>query len=252
MTKFLSRNETAALLAIEASGGATGRDMSRKMRDEYSIDTSPAGAHQTAASLVRKGLASRAGTSKQQWYKLTQGGIEVLAGRHWAWKKRPMWSRSEMRQAPPARIYTDEEMAELMKEHAGASGEVMMLGWLARGDGIAVYRNEDLGHPEVGHIQFASYGSKRAMLETGQVHVRNDSADGKAVERAQAQMSLWASRGWGVSPVPVDGREHPTGKPCPVCSQPPQRLPDIGGAINWRYQLAGVYGPLTPEGSEAK
>jgi hypothetical protein len=62
--------------------------------------------------------------------------------------------------------------------------------WLARGDGIAVYRNEDLGHPEIGHLQFLSFGSHEAQLET---------------------------------------------------DTPPERLPDIGSRINWRYRLAGTY-----------
>jgi hypothetical protein len=62
--------------------------------------------------------------------------------------------------------------------------------WLARGDGVAVYKNVDLGHPEIGHEQFVSFGSPEAQLET------ND---------------------------------------------PPQRLPDIGNQINWRYSLQGTY-----------
>lgn len=64
--------------------------------------------------------------------------------------------------------------------------------WLNRGDGIAVYQNEDLGHPELGHRQWISYGSPEAQLE-------------------------------------VD--------------DPPTGLPDIGGRINWRYCLEGVYRP---------
>jgi len=62
--------------------------------------------------------------------------------------------------------------------------------WLARGDGIAVYENQDFGSQLLGHRQFVSFGSPAAMLE-------------------------------------VD--------------VPPQRLPDIGANINWRYQLVGVY-----------
>ena len=58
--------------------------------------------------------------------------------------------------------------------------------WLDRGDGAAVYENHDLGHPEVGAPQIASYGSAWAQLEV---------------------------------------------------ETPPERLPDIGGAINWRYSL---------------
>lgn len=38
--------------------------------------------------------------------------------------------------------------------------------WLGRGDGIAVYENQELGHPELGHKQFVSYGSSAAQLET--------------------------------------------------------------------------------------
>lgn len=37
--------------------------------------------------------------------------------------------------------------------------------WLDRGDGIAVYRNEDFGHPELGDLRFMSYGSRTAQLE---------------------------------------------------------------------------------------
>lgn len=70
--------------------------------------------------------------------------------------------------------------------------------WLERGDGVAVYRNEDLGSRMLGHRQFLSFGSPQAQLE-GDV--------------------------------------------------PPQRLPDIGTAINWRYQLEGTYrGPALNDG----
>jgi len=62
--------------------------------------------------------------------------------------------------------------------------------WLARGDGIAVYTNHDLGSHEVGRIIIVSYGSPEAQLET---------------------------------------------------DDPPATLPDIGGMINWRYQLTAVY-----------
>lgn len=62
--------------------------------------------------------------------------------------------------------------------------------WLKRGDGIAVYENLDMSHPDVGHRMFISYGSPMAQLEQ---------------------------------------------------PEPPKTLPDIGGHINWRYQLQGVY-----------
>jgi hypothetical protein len=38
--------------------------------------------------------------------------------------------------------------------------------WIARGDGAAVYTNNDLGHPDVGMPKIMSYGSPQAMLET--------------------------------------------------------------------------------------
>lgn len=66
--------------------------------------------------------------------------------------------------------------------------------WLGRGDGLAVYQNQDMSHPALGEIQLVSYGSPAAQLET---------------------------------------------------DDPPTRLPDIGRAINWRYQLVAVYrGPV--------
>ena len=75
--------------------------------------------------------------------------------------------------------------------HTLPTGEEMkILRWLERGDGVAVYENQDFGHPDLGHLQFVSYGSPAAQLET---------------------------------------------------DVPPQRLPDIGNAINWRYQLVFTY-----------
>jgi hypothetical protein len=62
--------------------------------------------------------------------------------------------------------------------------------WIERGDGCAIYRNEDLGHSELGHIKFVSFGGPKSQLE-----------------------------------VP----------------DPPKTLPDIGGEINWRYQLWDTY-----------
>jgi hypothetical protein len=109
--------------------------------------------------------------------------------------------------------------------------------WYARGDGAAIYRNHDLGHPQVGMPKIASYGSPYAQLEVDTVHVTNDSTDGKAVERAQRTMAAWHERGYKVAPVPEDGQEHVRDKVCPACSVPPAQLPDIGGAINWRFRL---------------
>ena len=62
--------------------------------------------------------------------------------------------------------------------------------WLARGDGVAVYVNVELGHPEFNHHQYVSFGSPEAQIPD---------------------------------------------------AYPPQRMPDIGSSINWRYQLCGTY-----------
>ncbi|MEU4534361.1 hypothetical protein AB0G15_05800 [Streptosporangium sp. NPDC023825] len=53
------------------------------------------------------------------------------------------------------------------------------------------------------------------------VHVRNDSANGSAVERAQRKMREWYDQGYAVAPMPVDGREHVYNRPCPACSNRP-------------------------------
>lgn len=74
--------------------------------------------------------------------------------------------------------------------HLDARNILTINRWLARGDGLAIYENHELGHPDAGHRQLVSFGSPAAQLET---------------------------------------------------DTPPQRLPDIGGRINWRYQLVATY-----------
>lgn len=56
--------------------------------------------------------------------------------------------------------YTADEIRELLPENIDTVNN-----WLARGDGLAVYENSELGHPELGHKQFVSFGSRAAMLE---------------------------------------------------------------------------------------
>lgn len=65
-------------------------------------------------------------------------------------------------------------------------------GWLSRGDGVAVYRNEAFDSSMHGGRKFVSFGSKKAQIED---------------------------------------------------DLPPKRLPDIGGQINWAYQLEGIVRP---------
>lgn len=64
-----------------------------------------------------------------------------------------------------------------------------------RGDYVLVYRNEDLGHPDLGHCQTLTYGSEVSFIEGD------------------------------------------------TFGLPPTTMPDVGGAINFRYQLVGLYAP---------
>lgn len=74
----LSDREYAVLKVIKSSdSSATGEFISRVV-SATGLDTGTAGAHRTAASLVRKGLAQRLGTSRLQWYGITPLGQEVL------------------------------------------------------------------------------------------------------------------------------------------------------------------------------
>lgn len=68
-----------------------------------------------------------------------------------------------------AENYTAEKLLELL---AGKYGEeavpdvtAQLNGWLARGDGVAVYENHDLTHNEMGDVKITSFGGPRAMLE---------------------------------------------------------------------------------------
>ncbi len=90
-------------------------------------------------------------------------------------------------------IFTRESFTGYIIAHFGeyaAQNLTVINKWLTRGDGAAVYVNEDLGHSDLGRVQVVSYGSAAAQLEV---------------------------------------------------ADPPVTLPDIGGRINWRYQLHGVY-----------
>lgn len=90
----------------------------------------------------------------------------------------------------PLAIELGQHDFEKLVTHLGSAEIDIINRWLERGDGVAVYENHDLGHPDIGHKQFVSYGSPSAQLE-------------------------------------VD--------------YPPERLPDIGGRIGWRYILVATY-----------
>lgn len=68
-----------------------------------------------------------------------------------------------------ATIFDTAGMSAFISEYYGEHAYAVVVSvnpWLTRGDGIAVYRNEDLGHRELGHVQMVSYGSPAALLET--------------------------------------------------------------------------------------
>ena len=96
MAKMLSVRETAVLSTIleHMPRGSTGSDLVHGVRERLGsispADVTESGGHRTAASLCRKDLAWRAGTSKLQWYKITQKGRDALRGDEAGrWKARP-------------------------------------------------------------------------------------------------------------------------------------------------------------------
>jgi len=76
------------------------------------------------------------------------------------------------------------------------------------------------------------------------VHVLNDSADGKKVERAQAAMARWNSLGYSVCPVPEDGKTHIYEKPCPACEH--VKCGDCGDDLRAQYDVVGRNEDGTP------
>lgn len=67
-----------------------------------------------------------------------------------------------------AEEFTARRLARVIQELYGPDVIRQVNRWLARGDGVAVYQNQDLGHPDLGQLQLASYGSPAAQLETGE------------------------------------------------------------------------------------
>lgn len=90
-----------------------------------------------------------------------------------------------------------------------ASVEALVNKAHGRGDGVAVYTNVDLGHPDIGQWQVVSYGSEASQLETRHA---------KHFESTREQLKLF---GHGEDEIPLT-------------------LPDIGGRINWRYYLHAI------------
>jgi hypothetical protein len=92
-----------------------------------------------------------------------------------------------------AAVLKEADLERLMAaEEFPLATKMIVLGWLQKRKGVAVYRNSDLGHPQVGAVKMCSYGTPEAQIEG----------------------------------------DHP-----------PDRLPDIGGEINWRFVLESYCPP---------
>lgn len=63
--------------------------------------------------------------------------------------------------------WTKEQLLDHLSEHELNTPAVRenFNRWLERGDGIAVYQNVDFGSSQMGHCQYASFGSPAAQLE---------------------------------------------------------------------------------------
>lgn len=105
--------------------------------------------------------------------------------------------------------------------------------WLERGDGVAVYQNEDLGHPELGKRQFVSFGSRNAQLEYQ--HCTCGVCGKKLAFHESEGLIHHDDPDYDPYEGEVNTYDHDPD------ITPPTRLPDIGGQINWRYQLQGIY-----------
>lgn len=64
------------------------------------------------------------------------------------------------------KIFTTEEFTELCRTEGWTDSIEMQMRWWDRGDGTAVYENQDLGHHDLGHKVCMSYGSWAAQLES--------------------------------------------------------------------------------------
>lgn len=80
-----------------------------------------------------------------------------------------------------------------------------------RGDGVAVYENMDLGHPELGERQYVTFGGPQAQLE----------AYGYPASEQSVGLAQYGLEGGYL----------------------PKTLPDIGNRINWRFQLVAIVLP---------
>jgi hypothetical protein len=59
---------------------------------------------------------------------------------------------------------TGPEFDRVLDYHDLGWARPLLVEWLDRGDAVAIYQNEDLGHRDLGHVQLVSYGSPAAQL----------------------------------------------------------------------------------------
>lgn len=68
-----------------------------------------------------------------------------------------------------ASVMSNSQLREYVERQCGAQAPDVMSKidrWLERGDGVAIYENHDLSHPDLGCCKIVSFGSPEAQLET--------------------------------------------------------------------------------------
>lgn len=65
----------------------------------------------------------------------------------------------------PMKILTPEQVFDLLDPDFKPKAQATMQKWLDRGDGIAVYQQQDFGRSTLGHRKYVSFGSPAAQLE---------------------------------------------------------------------------------------
>ena len=58
----------------------------------------------------------------------------------------------------------------------------------------------------------------KSVMRTSAHPMIGNYVSGGALEQAEANAARWAAEGFSVESVPADGREHPRGRRCPICS----------------------------------
>lgn len=119
--------------------------------------------------------------------------------------------------------YDDEEVEARRAAFEAAVQQVNL--WIARGDGIAVYENHDMGHPNLGEKRVVSYGGPDAQLEPS----------------TQTCAACGVKLGWNAQEGEYVHGRRDVNDMHEIAPLPPKTLPDIGGLIGWRYQLIGIY-----------